>query len=198
MGARGGYVPPHARARRATKTSASASASASGVGGARALDGLEKEMVAAAKKCKKRGADVAEGFAAWIISRNLASFHRQHPAIRIELVATNGFLNPSKREADLAIMLSRPTAGPLKVRKLVDYQLGVYADRDYLASAGPIASVDDLRRHPLIGYIPDFIYADELRYLDEIGPERLGEAQRCDRRPTAADDHAGGWSAAGR
>ena len=65
MGARGGYVPPHARARRATKTSASASASASGVGGARALDGLEKEMVAAAKKCKKRGVDVAEGFAAY-------------------------------------------------------------------------------------------------------------------------------------
>lgn len=113
---------------------------------------------------------VAEGFAAWVISHNLAEFHRLHPAIRIELVATNGFLNPSKREADLAIMLSRPTAGPLKVRKLVDYQLGVYAGRDYLAAAGPIASVDDLRRHPLIGYIPDFIYADELRYLDEIGP----------------------------
>ena len=69
MGARGGYVPPHARARRGKKTSASASASASasgtGVGGARALDGLEKEMVAAAKKCKKRGVDVAEGFAAY-------------------------------------------------------------------------------------------------------------------------------------
>ena len=112
---------------------------------------------------------VAEGFAAWIIARNLPDFHRRHPAIRIELVATNGFLNPSKREADLAIMLSRPTAGPLKVRKLVDYQLGVYAQRDYLAAAGPIGCVDDLRRHPLIGYIPDFIYADELRYLDEVG-----------------------------
>jgi DNA-binding transcriptional LysR family regulator len=46
---------------------------------------------------------VAEGFAAWIIARNLADFHRRHPAIRIELVATNGFLTPSKREADLAI-----------------------------------------------------------------------------------------------
>lgn len=113
---------------------------------------------------------VAEGLAAWVISRNLPDFHRRHPAIRIELVATNGFLNPSKREADLAIMLSRPTAGPLKVRKLVDYRLGVYADREYLATSGPIASIDDLRRHPLIGYIPDFIYADELRYLDEIGP----------------------------
>ena len=113
---------------------------------------------------------VAEGFAAWIISRNLAEFHRRHPAIRIELVATNGFLNPSKREADLAIMLSRPTAGPLKVRKLVDYQLGVYAERAYLAASAPIDSVDDLRGHPLIGYIPDFIYADELRYLDEVGP----------------------------
>ena len=55
MGARGGYVPPHARARRAKKTSASASASASAAAPAPPRDGVEREVVAAEKQWTHRG-----------------------------------------------------------------------------------------------------------------------------------------------
>jgi DNA-binding transcriptional LysR family regulator len=86
----------------------------------------------------------------------------------LEIATTNGFLNPSKREADLAVMLARPSSGALVVQKLTDYRLGLFASPDYIAAHGPIIDLADLRRRTLIGYIPDFIYAEELRYLHEI------------------------------
>jgi DNA-binding transcriptional LysR family regulator len=50
-------------------------------------------------------------------------------------------LNPSRREADLAVMLSRPKAGPLLVRKLTDYRLALYAHPSFVSAAAPITSL---------------------------------------------------------
>jgi DNA-binding transcriptional LysR family regulator len=112
---------------------------------------------------------LSEGFATWVVARHLQSFRHLHPEINLEIVTTNGFLNPSKREADLAVMLARPKKGPLIARKLANYTLGLYASHDYLATNQEPQTIEDLRQHALIGYIPDFIYAEELRYLPEIG-----------------------------
>lgn len=114
---------------------------------------------------------IAEGLGTWLVARHLREFHEANPDIRVELVATNGFLNPSKREADLAIMLARPARGPLIARKLTDYRLKLYASSDYAHRHGVPAKPDDLERHTLVGYIPDFIYAEELRYLDEVASD---------------------------
>ena len=111
---------------------------------------------------------IAEGLGTWLVARNLAAFHTANPHIELELVATNGFLNPSKREADLAIMLAPPTRGPLIARRLTDYSLKLYASAAYLEEHGAPRSLRHLRRHTLIGYISDFIYAEELRYLAEV------------------------------
>lgn len=111
---------------------------------------------------------VAEGFASWILAPALADFHRRHPAIRLDLVTASGFLNPSRREADIALMLARPRTGRLTAAKLGDYRLRLYASRDYLAREATPMDVEDLRDHPLIGYVPEFIYAPELDYLGEI------------------------------
>lgn len=111
---------------------------------------------------------LSEGLAGWLVAPHLHEFGTRHPDIAIELVTTNGFLNPSKREADLAVMLARPQRGPLITRKLADYTLGLYSTDGYLAQGPSIKSAADLRQHSLIGYIADFIYADELRYLDEL------------------------------
>ena len=111
---------------------------------------------------------VAEGFGTWFISRHLAQFADMHSALEIDLVANSGFLNPSRRETDLAVLLARPRRGPLLTRKLTDYRLNLYASRAYLAEHGPIQDAAELRQHRLIGYVPDIIYAPELRYLDEL------------------------------
>lgn len=113
---------------------------------------------------------VSEGFGTWFVAHHLASFAAAHPKLRIDLVASSGFLNPSRREADVAILLARPRKGPLFTRKLTDYRLRLYAARSYLAARGPVPNVEALRGHPLIGYVPDLLYAPELRYLAEIAP----------------------------
>ena len=115
---------------------------------------------------------VSEGFGTWFVARRLGRFAAEHPGIAIDLVASTGFLNPSRREADIAIMLQRPKGGPLIAAKLTDYRLGAYAARDYLDEAGPVDSVEELTMRRLIGYVPNLIYSPELRYLAEID-ERL-------------------------
>jgi DNA-binding transcriptional LysR family regulator len=111
---------------------------------------------------------LSEGFATWVLAPSLTRFKQMHPDIRIDIVSTNGFLNLSKREADLAIMLARPARGPLITRKLSDYRLGIYATSAYLQTHGTPRSIHELHTHRMVGYIPDFIYADELRYLSDI------------------------------
>ena len=74
----------------------------------------------------------------------------------------------SEREADLAIMVGRPEKGRLRVRKLVDYALGLYASKDYLDRAGPPKDLADLTTHSLVGYVDDLIYTPELNYAREF------------------------------
>jgi DNA-binding transcriptional LysR family regulator len=106
---------------------------------------------------------VAEGFGTWFVAPRIGIFARAFPNITVELVANSGFLNPSRKEADIAILLARPRKGPLKTRKLVDYTLGLYA---------AVGIIDPETELPLISYIPDFIYAPELNYIDEIASSR--------------------------
>ena len=120
---------------------------------------------------------VSEGFGSGFMAPRLVAFAGAYPKVAIDLIASTGFLNPSRREADIAIMLARPRGGPLIAGKLTDYHLGVYASEPYLAANGPIRSVDALARQRLVGYVPDLIYAPELRYLAEVD-ERLEAAVR--------------------
>ncbi|WP_226018755.1 LysR family transcriptional regulator [Novosphingobium sp. FKTRR1] len=114
---------------------------------------------------------LSEGFASWIVAPALRGFVEAHPRLTVDLVASSGFLSPSKREADLAVSLSRPRAGPVIAGKLSDYALRLYATRGYLARYGHPAGPGDLSQgHRLVGYVPDLLYAPELRYLDEIEP----------------------------
>jgi DNA-binding transcriptional LysR family regulator len=119
----------------------------------------------------------SEGFGTGFVAARLAGFGALYPGVAVDLVASTGFLNPSRREADVAIMLARPRGGPLIAAKLTDYRLGVYAAEAYLEAEGPVGSIDELTRRRLIGYVPDLIYAPELRYLAEVD-ERLEPAIR--------------------
>lgn len=115
---------------------------------------------------------VSEGFGSWFLASHIPDFVRAHPGLTLDLVANSGFLSLSKREADVAVMLSRPTGGPVIARKLSDYALQLYATQQYLAEAGvPYDAGNLVNGHRLIGYVPDLIYAPELRYLDEIHPD---------------------------
>ncbi|MBY0300442.1 MULTISPECIES: LysR family transcriptional regulator [Sphingomonas] len=111
---------------------------------------------------------VSEGFGAFFVARHLPAFASEHPGLTVDLVASSGFLSPSRREADVAVLLARPRSGPLVAAKLSDYALHLYAARDYLTRHPPPTRATLGTAHRLVGYIPDLLYAPELRYLDDI------------------------------
>lgn len=114
---------------------------------------------------------VSEGFGTWFLSHYLPEFADHYPRLVVDLVANSSYLSLSKREADVAVFLSRPRTGPLVAQRLTDYTLRLYASPSYLARAGMPDTVARLAEgYRLIGYIPDLLYAPELRYLDEIHP----------------------------
>ncbi len=112
----------------------------------------------------------SEGFGTWLVAHHLGEFATAHPHLTIDLAANSGFLDPSRREADVAILLARPQRGPLLTKKLTDYRLCLYAAGDYLDRHPPISARADLPAHRMISYIPDLLYSPELDYLDELGP----------------------------
>jgi len=110
-----------------------------------------------------------DGCANYLLPQVLAGICDANPGLEVQIVALPRVFNLSKREADLAIAVSRPTAGRLTVQKLTDYHLHLAAHPAYLARSGPLHSPQDLRHHRLVGYIPDMIHDKELDYLAELG-----------------------------
>ncbi len=113
-----------------------------------------------------------EGFASWILASALPDFQQLHPNIEIDVMTASGFLNPSRRQADMAVMLARPRSGRLVAAKLTDYRLGLYASKHYLATHTVPMTVGDLKLHCLIGYVPELVESPELDYLDEVDKEQ--------------------------
>ncbi|MEY4952665.1 MAG: hypothetical protein RL299_1089 [Pseudomonadota bacterium] len=138
---------------------------------AQAASGIVEGGSGAAELSGTLRVSVPEGFGGWFLPRHIAAFTAAHPRLTLDLVANSGLLSLSKREADVAVSLSRPRAGPVIARKLSDYTLRLYASPAYLAAAGTPGRPADLAQdHRLIGYIPDLLYDPVLRYLDEIHP----------------------------
>ncbi|MEC8582000.1 MAG: LysR family transcriptional regulator [Pseudomonadota bacterium] len=112
-----------------------------------------------------------DGCANFVLPQVCSAIVEQNPDLDVQIVSLPRVVNLSKREADLAVAVSAPTAGRLTVQKITDYKLHLAASRGYLRNAPPITSLDDLAGHKLIGYIPDMIFDKELDYLADLGVE---------------------------
>lgn len=113
-----------------------------------------------------------DGFTTFFLCPRLAEFKIRYPSLTIQLVPMSRAFSLSKREADIAIMIDRPSAGPLSVRRLVDYSLHFYATKSYLDQHSRALSKDQLSQHFLVTYVPDLLFADQLNFLPELyGPE---------------------------
>ena len=114
-----------------------------------------------------------DGCANYILPQVCAALAVVHPELDIQIVALPRDFNLSRREADLAIGVSAPTAGRLTVQKITDYRLHLAASEAYLKGSGGISEKDALRGHRIVGYIPDMIFDSELDYLADIGVGRV-------------------------
>ena len=109
-----------------------------------------------------------EAFGTYLVAPNVHLLHARHPTIELELAPESRSVSLSRREADIAIGLTRPPRGRLVARRLIDYRLGLYAARDYLDQHAAIDTVEAVKAHPLVWYIDELIDIPELRYFDQI------------------------------
>lgn len=75
--------------------------------------------------------------AASVIAPNLGKLLAQHPAVRIRLIADTRNVSLIRREADVAVRLSRPTEADIVTRKVGVVPFGLYALPAYLAARTP-------------------------------------------------------------
>lgn len=109
-----------------------------------------------------------EALGSQVIAHHIEEFRNEFPDIEIELLAGTRRASLSKREADIAITLSRPDTGRLFAKKLCDYRLHIYGSKNYLAKHKPIERRADLVNHEFVSYVDDLIETPELRYLDSV------------------------------
>jgi DNA-binding transcriptional LysR family regulator len=114
-----------------------------------------------------------DGAANYLLPQVCAAISDDNPDLDISIVALPRVINLSRREADMAVTVSQPTAGRLLVQKITDYHLHLVATRRYLRDQGPFETLEDLKGKRLIGYIPDMIFDAELDYLTDLGVNRV-------------------------
>ncbi|MDP1617722.1 LysR family transcriptional regulator [Phenylobacterium sp.] len=82
----------------------------------------------------------------------LADFHAAHPAIEVELTVSNHQADLSRRDADIAVRMARPTQNTLVGRRIGTFDIGLYAAPAYVARCGAPRDFDELNQHPTIGF----------------------------------------------
>lgn len=136
---------------------------------------MESAMLAA-REAAGAGSDISgsvrvgapDGFGVAFLAPRVGELTERHPGLRIELVPVPRAFSLSRREADIAVTVQRPTAGRLVARKLTDYRLGLFAARHYLERFGTPATLEGLAAHRLVGHVEDLIVAESLNYSGEF------------------------------
>lgn len=114
-----------------------------------------------------------DGCANYLLPQVCARIGAQNPDLDIHIVALPRVVNLSRREADMAITVSPPTAGQLLVQKITDYHLHLVGADQYLGTIPDLQGIGDLKGKRMIGYVPDMIFDAELDYLADLGVERV-------------------------
>jgi DNA-binding transcriptional LysR family regulator len=109
-----------------------------------------------------------EAFGTYLIAPHINRLYERHPNLRLELLPESRSVNLNKREADLAVGLSRPIQARIVARRLTDYRLGLYTSVAYLKKHGPVTDIAELSDHPFVWYVDELIEMPELRYLDQL------------------------------
>jgi DNA-binding transcriptional LysR family regulator len=117
-----------------------------------------------------------DGAANYLLPQVCARIAADNPDLEVQIVALPRVFNLTRREADMVIAVSPPTAGRLTVQKITDYRLHLAASQRYLEQYDPIERLDDLSQHRVVGYIQDMIFDKELDYLREVGVDTVNLA----------------------
>jgi DNA-binding transcriptional LysR family regulator len=90
-----------------------------------------------------------------VLPQILTRFRLANPGVDVELVLSIKNEDLTRRDADVAVRMSRPTQNSLVAKKVGELKLGFHATPEYLARCGEPKDFDELRAHTLIGFDRD-------------------------------------------
>ncbi len=88
----------------------------------------------------------------YLLPAVIASFRQLHPSVTIDVLITNKVSSLSKRDADIALRMFRPTQLDLVINRLPDMELGFFAHEKYIQKNGAFSSIEDFKNFTIIGY----------------------------------------------
>jgi len=94
----------------------------------------------------------SETLAYAVLTKQLARFREVHPGIVVELVVDNRVLSLSRREADIALRVTRPKEPDLFGRKLPDISWTIYATPELLKQHGPVGMTEQMTDRQFVGW----------------------------------------------
>ena len=93
----------------------------------------------------------------------LTELRHKHPRLIIELAASDALDDLLRRDSDVAVRMVTPEQSQLLAKRVGDVHIGLFAHRDYLASRGKPATLDELRDHSVIGFERESPFTRALR-----------------------------------
>lgn len=84
------------------------------------------------------------GLANWFIAPALVELRRRYPKLVIELDASIGYADLTRREADLALRISRPSSGELVAQRLVEAHSVIVAAPERVRALGRLTSLEQI------------------------------------------------------
>lgn len=112
-----------------------------------------------------------DGLGNCFLAVHLGDFLKKHPHLEIDLIPVPMYYSLTKREIDILITLTKPTATHVVSRKMTNYRIGLFASEKYLSGHSEIKSREDLIPHSKLDYIEDLIYDKHLKFLNEFTSE---------------------------
>ena len=107
-------------------------------------------------------------FTHWLV-RHLPTLLAAHPALQVNLIGDNRDLSFTRREADLAIRLSRPNEdAALRMRKVGEMAFAVYG-----ATAFAGIAREQWPNVPWLAYPTELSHMPEMQWLFTLGPRQL-------------------------
>lgn len=112
-----------------------------------------------------------DGFSAYIASPAIAKLRRRHPGLSVEIVTVTRQALQQRSGLDIEVVVGEPRVHRAEAIELGDYELGLYASRDYLAANGTPASVEEVSDHRLVYFVDSMLQVDDLDAPRRLFPE---------------------------
>lgn len=130
---------------------------------------LERELTGADQRLSGTvRISTTEFIAARFIAPQLPRFAARYPNVCLVLLCSQRNADLARREADIAIRLTRPREPDVVARRVWHVDLSLFASRGYVEQRGrPRLSGSDLRRHDAIAFASSRAFASENAWLEE-------------------------------